>query len=75
MSQVFIGKRVQIVPHWQHPERNTMPKRYQFTHAHSPQMATVVAINLTHGHYTVRYDKSGLLETLKGRRANRGNVR
>lgn len=65
MSEIYIGKRVQKVPHWQHPERNAMPSRYKHTVIYGPQMATVVLMNQRHRTYTVRYDKSGLLETFK----------
>ena len=65
LSKIYIGKRIQQVPHWQYPERHAMPHRFRDAEIYQPQMATVVAINPRRRTYTVRYDKSGLLETMK----------
>lgn len=68
MRDIYIGKRVQQVPHWLHPEREQkggVYRRYPEMRP-VPQMATVVYINRAHRTYTVRYDKTGLLETMKG---------
>lgn len=69
MKDIYIGKRVQQVPHWLHPERaESNARTYQENPElrPKPQMATVVAVNPECRTYTVRYDKTGMLETMKG---------
>lgn len=69
MTEIYIGKRLQQVPHRLHPERaESNARTYQENPElrPKPQMATVVAVNPKRRTYTLRYDKTGLLETMKG---------
>lgn len=68
MTEFYIGQRVQRVPTWLNPEGRKESGVYG-RHpelAPKPQMATVVAVNPKLRTYTLRYDKTGLLETMKG---------
>ena len=65
MSQIYIGQRLMCVPSWQFPERGDAPPQVRVKPIYKPMPAKVVYINAAHRYYTVRYERTGLMESFK----------
>lgn len=66
MSQIYIGQRLMCVPAWQQGEQGPVSKKgVRGPVIHHPLPARVVYINREHRYYTVRYERTGLMESFK----------